>query len=159
MVSVQEQLTETGDPAVDSPIRGDWWWVPGAITVITILSVMVVTLSQLHLGLLLTDTTTTGGDMGAHIAMPKYLESLMTHGHLTGWYPGWYDGFPLYTFYFALPDALIAFVGWIIPYTVAFKLGNGRLVSKSRPSKSSRLNAALPALPFARPSTSSKPKD
>jgi len=123
VVSVQEQLTERGQPAVEAPARGDWWWVPGAITVVTILSVIVVTLSQLHFNLLLTNTTTTGGDTGAHIAMPKFLESLITHGHLTGWYPGWYDGFPLYTFYFTIPDAFIAIAGWIIPYGVAFKLG------------------------------------
>ena len=103
--------------------RGSWWWVPGAITVITIASVIVVTLSQLHPGMLLTNTTTTGGDTGAHIAMPKFLESLLSHGHLTGWDPGWYDGFPLYTFYFTIPDLFIAVGGWIIPYGVAFKLG------------------------------------
>jgi hypothetical protein len=97
--------------------------VPGAITVITIAGVIIVTISQLHPSMLFTDTTTTGGDTGAHIAMPKYLETLLSHGHLTGWYPGWYDGMPLYTFYFTLPDALIAIAGWIIPYDVAFKLG------------------------------------
>jgi hypothetical protein len=97
--------------------------VPGAITVITIATVIVVTLSQLHPSMLLTDTTTTGGDTGAHIAMPKYLETLLSHGHLTGWDPGWYDGFPLYTFYFTIPDLFIAIGGWVIPYDVAFKLG------------------------------------
>ena len=113
-------------PGPDAPgaatTRSRWWWVPGAITVITIVSVIVVTISQLHPGMLFTDTTTTGGDTGAHIAMPKYLETLLSHGHLTGWYPGWYDGMPLYTFYFTLPDAFIAIAGWIIPYDVAFKL-------------------------------------
>jgi hypothetical protein len=103
--------------------RGSWWWVPGAITVITIASVIVVTLSQLHPSMLLTNTTTTGGDTGAHIAMPKFLETLASHGHLTGWDPGWYDGFPLYTFYFTIPDLFIAIGGWVIPYGVAFKLG------------------------------------
>ncbi len=107
----------------ERPSRGSWWWVPGAITVITIASVIVVTLSQLHPSLLLTNTTTTGGDTGAHIAMPKFLESLVSHGHLTGWDPGWYDGFPLYTFYFTIPDLFIAVGGWVIPYGVAFKLG------------------------------------
>ena len=97
--------------------------MPGAITVITIASVIVVTLSQLHPGMLLTNTTTTGGDTGAHIAMPKFLESLVSHGHLTGWDPGWYDGFPLYTFYFTIPDLFIAVGGWLIPYGIAFKLG------------------------------------
>ena len=90
---------------------------------ITIASVIVVTLWQLHPSMLLTNTTTTGGDTGAHIAMPKFLESLVSHGHLTGWDPGWYDGFPLYTFYFTIPDLFIAIGGWIIPYGVAFKLG------------------------------------
>ena len=103
--------------------RGPWWWVPGAITIITIASVIVVTLSQLHPSMLLTNTTTTGGDTGAHIAMPKYLESLISHGHLTGWDPGWYDGFPLYTFYFTLPDFFIAVGAKVISYDVAFKLG------------------------------------
>ena len=110
-------------PEAETSSRGTWWWVPGAITVITIASVIVVTLSQLHPSLLLTNTTTTGGDTGAHIAMPKFLESLVSHGHLTGWDPGWYDGFPLYTFYFTIPDLFIAIGGWIIPYGVAFKLG------------------------------------
>ncbi len=103
--------------------RGNWWWVPGAITVITIASVILVTLSQLHPSMLLTNTTTTGGDTGAHIAMPKFLETLLSHGQLTGWDPGWYDGFPLYTFYFTIPDLFIAVGGWVIPYDVAFKLG------------------------------------
>ena len=97
--------------------------MPGAITVITIASVIVVTVSQLHPSLLFTNTTTTGGDTGAHIAMPKYLETLLRHGQLTGWYPGWYDGLPLYTFYFTLPDLFIAIGGWIIPYDIAFKMG------------------------------------
>ncbi len=97
--------------------------MPGAITVITIASVIVVTLWQLHPSLLFSNTTTTGGDTGAHIAMPKYLETLISHGHLTGWDPGWYDGFPLYTFYFTLPDFFIAIGGKVISYDVAFKMG------------------------------------
>jgi hypothetical protein len=124
--AVTEQAPPDTGPAVakaDAPSRNAWWWVPGAITVIIILSVIVVTLSQLHPGMLLTNTTTTGGDTGAHIAMPKFLESLLVHGHLTGWDPGWYDGFPLYTFYFTIPDLFIAIAGWIIPYGIAFKLG------------------------------------
>ncbi len=115
-------------PALTAPApagsgRAAWWWVPGAITIVTIASVIVVTLSQLHPGLLFSNTTTTGGDTGAHIAMPKYLETLISHGHLTGWDPGWYDGFPLYTFYFTLPDFFIAVGGKVISYDVAFKLG------------------------------------
>jgi hypothetical protein len=124
VVSVQEPQPAESASRVSGPSpRSSWWWVPGAITVITIASVIVVTLSQLHPSLLLTNTTTTGGDTGAHIAMPKYLETLLLHGHLTGWDPGWYDGFPLYTFYFTLPDLFIAIGGWVIPYDIAFKMG------------------------------------
>jgi hypothetical protein len=126
MVSVQDPaLTarEAPPPSRWSGRRAAWWWVPGAITVITIAAVIIVTLSQLHPSLLFSDTTTTGGDTGAHIAMPWYMRSLITHGHLTGWYPGWYDGMPLYTFYFTLPDFFIALGSYIIPFDVAFKLG------------------------------------
>jgi hypothetical protein len=124
--TVIDQAPKVADPAprqAKTSSHGSWWWVPGAITVLTIASVIAVTLSQLHPGMLLTNTTTTGGDTGAHIAMPKFLETLMSHGHLTGWDPGWYDGFPLYTFYFTIPDVFIAIGGWVIPYGVAFKLG------------------------------------
>ncbi|HWD54752.1 MAG TPA: hypothetical protein VG346_06500 [Acidimicrobiales bacterium] len=126
MVSVREPsvaVREPPPPPRRTRRRAAWWWVPGAITVVTIASVIVVTLTQLHPSLLLTNTTTTGGDTGAHIAMPKYMETLISHGHLTGWDPGWYDGFPLYTFYFTLPDFFIAVGGWVIPYDVAFKIG------------------------------------
>ena len=112
------------DAQAQARSRDTWWWVPGAITVITIASVIVVTLSQLHPSMLLTNTTTTGGDTGAHIAMPKFLETPAQRTATSpGWDPGWYDGFPLYTFYFTIPDLFIAIGGWIIPYGVAFKLG------------------------------------
>jgi hypothetical protein len=103
-------------------VRRQFWWVPGAATVLVILGVIAVTLWQLHFNLLFTETTTTGGDTGAHIALPAYLQTLLSHGHISGWDPGWYDGYSLYTFYFALPDLFAAVGGWIIPYDVAFKL-------------------------------------
>ena len=41
--------------------------------------------------------------------MPAYLQVHLLPGrHLTGWDPGWYDGYPIYTFYFVLPDLLAA---------------------------------------------------
>ena len=36
-----------------------------------------------------------GGDTGSHVVLPAYLSrTCCTHGRLTGWDPGWYDGFP-----------------------------------------------------------------
>ena len=85
--------------------------------------VLVVTLWALHPGLLVANTLTAGGDTGAHVALPWFLRTqLLTHGHLTGWYPGWFDGFPLYTYYFVLSDLLAALGSYVIPYAVAFKL-------------------------------------
>jgi hypothetical protein len=107
-----------GEPAG----RRQFWWVPGATTVLVIVGVIAVTLWQMHFNLLFTETTTTGGDTGAHIALPAYLQTLLSHGHIAGWDPSWYDGYALYTFYFSIPDLFAAVGGWIIPYDVAFKL-------------------------------------
>ena len=48
--------------------------------------------------------------------------NLLPHGHVTGWDPGAYDGFPLNTYYFPLPDTLAALLGYIIPFNIAFKI-------------------------------------
>ena len=87
-----------------------------------VVSVIAVVLWQMHPSLLISTSTPTGGDNGGHYAMPAFLKSdLLHHFQLTGWDPGWYDGFPLYTYYFVLPDLLIALVSYAIPYAVAFK--------------------------------------
>lgn len=54
--------------------------------------------------------------------MPAFLKSnLLNHGQLTGWDPGWYDGFPLYTYYFVLADLIGALLSYVVPYALAFK--------------------------------------
>ncbi|HMD45473.1 MAG TPA: hypothetical protein VKG43_04905 [Acidimicrobiales bacterium] len=96
--------------------------LPALATAVAVVGVIAVVLSQLHPGLLVSNTTTTGGDTGAHYVMPAYLATLISHGHLTGWDPGWYDGFPIYTYYFVLPDALVALAHLAhLPYGIAFK--------------------------------------
>lgn len=85
--------------------------------------VLVVTLWALHPSLLLANTLTAGGDTGAHVALPWFLRTqLLGHGQLTGWYPGWFDGFPVYTYYFVLADLVAAVASYVLPYAVAFKL-------------------------------------
>jgi 6-pyruvoyl-tetrahydropterin synthase-like protein len=74
--------------------------------------------------LLLSKTTTTGGDTGAHIYGPWYLRHyLLPKGEVAGWSPGWFGGFPMYQFYFPLVATAQALLSFLIPYTVAFKLG------------------------------------
>jgi hypothetical protein len=100
--------------------RTSW---PAWANAVAIVGVMVVVVSQLHPNLLFLGTTATGGDTGAHVALPAYLKShLLTHGQLTGWDPGWYDGFPIYTFYFPLPGLLTVVLNGVFSYDVAFKL-------------------------------------
>ncbi|MGD0882006.1 MAG: hypothetical protein ABSB09_10610 [Acidimicrobiales bacterium] len=112
------------------PRRTDWWvrltsrsaW-PAWSSGVAILGVIVVVLTQMHPDLLFLNTTTAGGDTGSHVALPAFLESdLLTHGQVTGWDPGWYDGFPLYTFYFPLPGMVAVVLNAFFAYDVAFKL-------------------------------------
>ena len=58
-----------------------------------------------------TDTTPTGGDLGAHVWSPAYLrDELLPNFRLTGWSPDWYAGFPAFTFYMVIPSLLIVMV-------------------------------------------------
>ncbi len=110
-----------------------WWarplpavsWMPGAVTLLCIGAVIGITLWQLHPSLLFSNSTPTGGDNGGHYALPAFLSSgLLPHFQLTGWDPSWYDGFPLYTYYFILPDLFTALASkWhLASYALAFKL-------------------------------------
>jgi hypothetical protein len=100
--------------------RSAW---PAWSNLVVVVGVTLVALSQLHPSLLLTNTTTAGGDTGAHVMLPAFLKSnLLNHGQLTGWDPDWYDGFPLYTFYFPLPGLITVVFNALVPYNVAFKL-------------------------------------
>lgn len=79
--------------------------------------------SQLEPGLLFSDTTPSGGDMGAHVWGPAFLrDHLLPEGRITGWAPDWYAGFPYLTLYFPLPSLLIVLADVVLPYGVAFKL-------------------------------------
>ncbi len=67
--------------------------------------------------------TPTGGDMGAHVLLPKLLaESLLPSGRLLGWSMDWYAGFPVLYFYFPLPALSTVALDVFLPYGVAFKL-------------------------------------
>jgi hypothetical protein len=108
---------------VVTPSRSWPSWLPGACTFLAVAGVIAVVLWQMHLSLLLTNTTTTGGDTGSHFVMPAFLKShLLPSGRLTGWDPSWYAGYPIYTYYFVVPDLFAALLSYLIPYGIAFKL-------------------------------------
>jgi hypothetical protein len=67
--------------------------------------------------------TPTGGDMGAHVMLPKVLmEDLLPTGRLLGWSMDWFAGFPAMYFYFPLPALATVLLDLALPYGVAFKL-------------------------------------
>jgi hypothetical protein len=80
-------------------------------------------LYHLRWPLLLTDTMSVGGDLPAHNYMASHVKaSLLDHGRIISWAPGWWCGFPLFQYYFFLPYAAIAFLSVLIPFNIAFKL-------------------------------------
>ena len=85
--------------------------------------------SQFRFGDLFLNTTTNGGDMGAHVWWPKFLADHWFSWNpfemrLSGWAPDWYAGFPVGQYYFPLPALLIWVLNTVpfVPYNVAFKL-------------------------------------
>ena len=91
--------------------------------------------------------------------MPAFFSSNL-FPHLTGWSPSWYDGYPIYTFYFVLPDVLVALASHLLSYNVAFKLATvlgslllpvaawalGRLFGLRPPAPAALAAATLPFL-------------
>ncbi len=130
------------------------------LDVIAIGAVIVVTLWSVHPALLFSTSTITGGDTGAHLALPAYLRSLGDPFGLTPWYPGWFAGMPAYTYYFVLPDVLALWASYVINAAVAFKLATilgslllpvgayllGRLFRAPRPVPAALAMATLPFL-------------
>ena len=73
--------------------------------------------------LILSNTTTSGGDMCSHNYLAKFfINDLLPHFKLTGWTMDWYTGMPMFTFYFPFPYILIALFNNFIPYNISFKI-------------------------------------
>ncbi|HEV2308917.1 MAG TPA: hypothetical protein VGU73_00225, partial [Acidimicrobiia bacterium] len=77
---------------------------------------------QLDPALLLRNTTSSGGDTGAHVWWPAFLRDHLLPWRLSGWSPDYYAGFPAGQFYFPFPALLIVGLNGFINYNVAFKL-------------------------------------
>ncbi len=97
--------------------------VTGASTVLVVLGVTVFVLVQLQPGLLLGPNMDVGGDTAGHVVAVSYLiHDLLPKLQISGWDPQWFDGFPLYVFYFPLPALVVAALTLVAPYAVAFKM-------------------------------------
>lgn len=83
----------------------------GRITLLIVSAVTLFVIWNLRPWVWFTDTTPTGGDLGAHVWSPAYLRDvLLPDLRLTGWTPDWYAGFPAFTFYMIVPSLLIVIV-------------------------------------------------
>ena len=82
--------------------------VPAAAVLVAVVGFVVVNLRP---WLWFTDTTPTGGDLGAHVWAPAYLRDvLIGELRLTGWTHDWYAGFPAFTFYMVVPSLLVVMI-------------------------------------------------
>ncbi len=94
-----------------------------AISFVAFVAAMVFLIVELRPDLIFGPGVDVGGDNGGHIAAPYYLiHYLLPHFQVTGWDPWWFDGFPLYVFYFPLPALMVAGFTLVAPYAVAFKI-------------------------------------
>ena len=93
--------------------------LPAILLVATSLVILIV----MNPALILSSTTPTGGDMGAHVFGPAFLrDTLLPEGRVMGWSNDWFAGFPAFYFYFPLPSLVIVFLDFFLPYGVAFKV-------------------------------------
>ena len=99
------------DPPRPDPSGPSGWLADNVETIITAIVVAGASLFvfwQLQPELIFSDTTPTGGDMGAHVWGPAYLrDELLPRLRLTGWTPDWYSGFPAFHFYMVVPALAI----------------------------------------------------
>ncbi|MDP6482046.1 MAG: hypothetical protein QF522_09260, partial [Acidimicrobiales bacterium] len=98
-------------------------WVTAVVVGLSCLFVLWVVNPS---GVLFTDTTPTGGDLGAHVWGPAFIrDELLPRFRLTGWTPDWYAGFPAFHFYMVVPMlAVVAVnVGLVVPLAVPVALG------------------------------------
>lgn len=93
------------------------------LPVVSIAAVSLIILIVLNPWMILSATTPTGGDMGAHVFGPAFLrDNLLPEGRVLGWSNDWFAGFPAFYFYFPLPSLTIVALDFFLPYGVAFKL-------------------------------------
>ncbi len=92
------------------------------LELIALAAATVVVLSAVHPNLVFSSSLVTGGDTGAHLALPAYLRTTGNLFNLTPWYPGWFAGMPAYTYYFIVPDFLAVLGSYVVGFAVSFKL-------------------------------------
>ena len=141
------------------PTRGEA--ITKVLEIVAVLGATIFVIWQLRPDLLFGPSMDVGGDNAGHVVTPYFLiHDLLPQGRITGWDPQWFEGFPLYVFYFPLPALFVAAFSVVFPYAVAFKLVTvlgpvtlpvaawafGRLADFKRPIPALMAMATLPFL-------------
>jgi len=141
------------------PTRGEV--IIRALGFVAVVGATIFVIWQLRPGLIFSPNMDVGGDNAGHIVTPYFLiHDLLPQGRISGWDPQWFEGFPLYVFYFPLPALFVAAFSVVFPYAVAFKLVTvlgpvtlpvsawafGRLAGFRRPIPALMAMATLPFL-------------
>jgi hypothetical protein len=122
--SVPAPLDPGDRVSIDDPEHSahDWvtwvsWLLVGALSVFVFVSLSPQSI--------LSNSTATGGDMGAHVWGPRFLmDHLLPEFRLTGWTQDWYAGFPAYVFYMVVPSLIVVWLAagpplWLSPFLLA----------------------------------------
>ena len=110
-------MTSPRPARVGTPIR------EAGTDLVLLLAIGLYLLTYLDPRLVLAPTTITGGDTPSHVHPAHHLaEVLLPGGRVIGWTMGNYAGYPLFQYYFPFPFLLIALLGQLVPFEVAFKI-------------------------------------
>ncbi len=93
------------------------------VDMLTLAAIALLLLGFFDPRLLLSNTVPAGGDTLSHFYGARFMKDhLLPHGRLSGWAQGNFAGHPLFRYYFPLPFAAAALLGYLMPLTIAFKL-------------------------------------
>ena len=119
-LDARRPVADRGRPGVDEGgEHGAHWERPAGRVIVGICTLIVIVIINphmrlwpiwdIHFGWLFRNTTTNGGDMGAHVWLPWFLEhNWFPKFRLSGWSPDWYAGFPVGQYYFPFPSVMVA---------------------------------------------------
>ncbi len=93
------------------------------INLLVLISIFIFILTYFDPKYILSETTTSGGDMASDFYPLHYLKNyLIPNLKLVGWAPGWYGGIPMFQFYFLPTFLIMTGLSYIIPLEISFKI-------------------------------------
>lgn len=92
------------------------------IDILVLVMIWLFLLGHFRPELLVSPTTTSGGDTGSHNYLRQFMAESLAAGRVIGWSHDWYAGLPMFQFYFPMPYVLMALLGAVIHPNIAFKL-------------------------------------